>query len=157
MEGVPLLVSLVAVVLVLLGCGVAAYRGRKRFIWSGTTFRCRIRTCGDTSRAWPRLRRRWSRPMWAMWVGDVLLVRRGPVVDRALPLRATVSTAGFYRLPANQAKRCGPEPVAVCMKAWDGSRIEVVTDRESRVDLVGPYLIAAVHDLPGAPLPRSQS
>jgi hypothetical protein len=152
---ISLLVATLA--LLLLGTGVLAHRGRKRFIWAGDTFRCRFRNCGYSSATWPRLRRQWSRPMWASWTGDVLQVRRGPVFDRVLELRASVTANGVYRLPAREAKRCGPDPVAVCLHLADGSGIEIVTDMESRIDLVGPYLIAAIHGLPGAPVPGGQS
>jgi hypothetical protein len=151
------LIALLAIAFVLLGIAVRAYRNRRRFSWAGETFRCRIRNCGYSSTGWPRLRRRWSRPMWATWTGDVLQVRRGPVFARVIALPATVSTAGVYQLPAHEAKRCGPRPVAVCLRISDGSRIEVVTEQESRLDVVGPYLVAAIHGLPGAPVPRSQS
>jgi hypothetical protein len=156
---VPVLISLsaVALVLLLLSAGVLAYRRSKRFIGAGVCFRCRIRSCGYSSTGWPHLRRRWSRPMWASWSGDVLLVRRGPVFDRILELPATVTTDGVYRLPAHEAKRCGPRPVAVCLQVRDGSRIEVVTGEQARLDVVGPYLIAAIHGLPQAPVPGNQS
>jgi hypothetical protein len=153
------LISLLAVTLVLvpLGAALLVRRSRKQFIWAGETFRCRIRSCGYASPGWPRLRRRWSRPMWASWTGDVLLVRRGPVFDRVLELRASVTTDGVYRLPAHEAKRCGPHPVAVCLRVSDGSRIEVVTEEGALLDVVGPYLIAAMHGLPRAPVPGNQS
>jgi hypothetical protein len=147
------LIALLAVALVLLGAGIRAYRGRRRFSWAGETFRCRIRNCGYSSAGWPRLRRRWSRPMWATWAGDVLKVRRGPLFDRVLVLRATVADGGIYRLPVREAQRCGPRPVAVCLRICDDSQLEVVTAEESRLDLVGPYLVAAIHGLPGAPVP----
>jgi hypothetical protein len=158
--GVPVLISLLAVALVLvllLGTGVLTYRSRKRFIWAGETFRCRIRNCAHASTSWPRRHRRWSRPMWAAWSGDVLRVRRGPVFNRVIALQATITTDGVYRLPMSEAKRCGPHPVAVCLRVQDGSRIEVVTAEEARLDVVGPYLVAAIHGLPGATVPGNPS
>jgi hypothetical protein len=151
------LILLLAVAVLLLSAGVRANRNRKRFVWTGEAFRCRIRNCGYSSTGWPRLRRQWSRPMWASWTGDVLMVRRGPVLDRVLALRASVTANGIYRLPARDARRCGPHPVAVCLRLEDGSRIEVVTDEDARLDVVGPYLIAAIHGLPRAPVTGNQS
>jgi hypothetical protein len=74
-----------------------------------------------------------------------------------LTLRATIATDGIYRLPVREARGNGPHPVAACLRVWDGSRIEVVTEEESRLDLVGPYLVAAIHWRPGASAPRSRS
>ncbi|GGQ48893.1 hypothetical protein [Couchioplanes azureus] len=153
-----MLISLVIVVLLAaaIGADLAAWRSRRRFIDSGETFRCRVRTCGDPSPAWPRLGRRWSRPMWATWAGDVLTVRRGPVFARTVSLRARVS-AGVYTLATRDARRCGTHPVAVRVLTPDGCRLEIATDGEARLALVGPYLAAAVNDLPRAPIRRRQT
>lgn len=140
----------------LIAADVAAYRSRRRFVRFEDAFRCRIRACGYPSAIWPRLTRRWSRPMWAAWVDDVLVVRRGPVISRIIPVRAAVS-AGVYHLPPDDVRRCGSQPIAVCLLVWDGSRIEVAADGESRLALVGPYLSAAVNDLPQAPVRRRQT
>ncbi|MFI7600376.1 hypothetical protein [Actinoplanes sp. NPDC049681] len=141
---------------VVIAADIAAYRSRRRFVRFEDAFRCRIRTCGYPSAIWPRLGRRWSRPMWAAWVDDVLVVRRGPVVSRIIPVRAAVS-AGVYTLPAYDVRRCGAQPIAVCLLVWDGSRMEVAADGGSRLALVGPYLTAAVKDLPQAPAPRRRT
>jgi hypothetical protein len=147
--------SLVASVLfVLVVADVAAHVSRRHFLRAGDAFRCRLRTCGYTSALWPRLTRRWSRPMWALWVEDVLVVRRGPVVGRLIPLRAQLSTAGVYTLPPHEVSRCGRRPIAVGLWVCDGSRIEVAAEETARLALVGPYLIAATSDLPQAPNPR---
>ncbi|OJF16254.1 hypothetical protein BG844_00145 [Couchioplanes caeruleus subsp. caeruleus] len=135
---------------------MAAWRSRRRFVDSGEAFRCRIRTCGYPSSTWPRLGRRWSRRMWATWIDDVLTVRRGPVFGRVISLRARVS-AGVYTLATGDARRCGPHPIAVCLLIPDGCRMEIATDGEARLALVGPYVAAAVNDLPRAPIRRRQT
>jgi hypothetical protein len=147
----------VAVLLVLIAADVAAHLGRQRFRRAGDAFRCRVRTSGYTSAIWPRLRKRWSRRMWAMWVGDVLVVRRGPVLARTIPLRAQVSPTSVYAVSPREVRRLGSGPIAIDLRVWDGSRIEVAAQREARLSLVGPFLAAAVSALPQAPMPRSHS
>jgi hypothetical protein len=142
--------------LALLVAGILTHRSRRRFVGTAGAFRCRIRACGYRSAIWPRLTRRWSRLMWAAWMDDVLVVRRGPAFPRIIPLRAQVSPVGVYALPPRDAKRCGAHPIAVGLRVWDGSWMEVAADEEARLALVGPYLAAAVNDLPQAPVPRRQ-
>jgi hypothetical protein len=149
--------SLLAVAFVALVASGIAARRRRRFCRVGAAFRCRLRICGLACTTWRLLTRRWSRPMWATWVGDVLVVRRGPVFDREIELRATVTSAGVYALAPNDARWCGHHPVAVGLTVSDGSCVEVATDGEARMALVGPFLAAAINDLPQAPARRRQS
>jgi hypothetical protein len=143
--------------LVLIVADLTAHVTRRRFRRAGDAFRCRVRTSGYTSAIWPRLRRHWSRRMWARWEGDVLVVRRGPVLTRAVHLRAQWSPTSVYAVPPRDARRLGPGPIAVDLKGWDGSRIEVAAEQRARMDLVGPFLVAAVSALPTAPAPRTRS
>jgi hypothetical protein len=157
-KGVLVLVSLLAAAfLTLLVAGLTSRRSRKKFLLADGAFRCRIRACGYTSSVWPRLSRWWSRPMLAVWIDDVLVVRRGPVFARLLPLRANVLPGGVYALAPCDVRRCGPSPIAVGLCVWDGSRMEVAADEQTRFALVGPYLAAAIHDLPQAPVRRTQN
>jgi hypothetical protein len=146
----------VAVLLVLLGTGIAERRSRRRFIRAGDAFRCRLRACGGAPASWPRLTRRWSRRMWARWDDDVLVVRRGPVFAPALVLRATVSRVGVYVLPVRDTRGRG-RAIAVGLWLRDGSRVDIAAAERARVALVGPYLAAAINDLPRAPVPRRQT
>jgi hypothetical protein len=156
-QGGPVLTYLVvAVLLVLLGTGVAARRSKRRFIEAGDAFRCRLRACGGTPASWPRLTGRWSRRMWARWDGDVLVVRRGPVFARAMVLRATVSRVGVYVLPVRDTRGRG-RAIAVGLRLCDDSRVDVAAAEQTRVALVGPYLAAAINDLPRAPVPRRRT
>ena len=145
----------VAVVLVLIGADVAAYVGRRRFRQFGDAFLCRLRMRGHTSAIWPRLGRRWSRRMWAMWIDDVLVIRRGPVFARIIPLRAQMSRTSVHSVAARDVRRLGPDPIAIDLRIWDGSRIEVAAEQRERLHLVGPFLAAAVSALPHAPRSRS--
>jgi len=140
--------------LALLGAGIAARRSRRRFRECGTAFRCRLRVRGHRSPLWPGLGRRWSRPMWALWDDDVLIVRRGPVLARAIPLRTMPPTDGVHHLLVETPRWCGPRPIGVELKIWDGSRIEIAAPADDRMTVVGPYLTAAINDLPQAPAPR---
>jgi hypothetical protein len=144
---------LATVLFVLIAADLITRHSRRRFRQSGDAFRCRLRTSGYPSAIWPRLTRRWSRPMWALWTDDVLLVRRGPILARTLPLPAQITPTGVYTLPPGDVKRCGPRPIAITLRVWDGSRIDVATDDDTRLTLVGPYLAAAINDLPQAPDP----
>jgi hypothetical protein len=150
--------SLVAAgLLVLLVADLTAHISRRRFRQAGDGFRCRVRTSGYTSAIWPRLRRHWSRRMWAMWVDDVLVVRRGPVFARTIPLPAQRSLTNVYTVPPRDVRSLGPNPIAIDLKAWDGSRIEVAAGRGARLNLVGPFLTAALSALPTAPAPPGRS
>lgn len=145
---------LAAALLVLVLAEIAARASARRFQRAGDAFRCRLRTAGYDSAIWPRLGRRWSRRMWAMWVDDVLVVRRGPVLARTIPLRAQVSPTGVYPVRPDEVRRFGCQPIAVNLRVWDGSCIEVAAAEEARLILVGPFLAAAVNALPPAPAPR---
>jgi hypothetical protein len=145
-----MLLSVLVVVFLVLCCVGAVVR-RSRREWSlltGDVFRCRLRTCGFTSRIWPRLPRRWSRPMWAMWVDDALAVRRGPVFSRMISLPAAVSRAGVFALAPDDPPRSWEDPIAVRLMVADESLVEVAANAEARLDLVGPYLAAAINALP---------
>jgi hypothetical protein len=143
--------------LVLILADLTAHVSRRRFQRAGAAFRCRSRTSGYTSASWPRLRRHWSRRMWAMWADDVLVVRRGPVLTRSVRLRAQWSPTSVYAVAPREVRSLGPAPIAVDLTIGDGSRIEVAADQRGRMNLVGPFLAAAVSALPRAPAPRSRS
>jgi hypothetical protein len=143
-----------AAFLTLFGTGFATRRSVRRFRRSGVAFRCRLRVCSLTSARFPRSSRRWSRPMWASWDDDVLVVRRGPVLARTIRLPATLAPAGVYAVPPDDATRCGKRPVAVGLRVCDGSQLEVAAAAQAREALVGPYLVAAINGLPRASVPR---
>jgi hypothetical protein len=128
---------------------VAARRSRKRFICEDGTFRCRLRACGKLSIVWPGLARhctrRWSRPMWARWADDVLMVRRGPLLPRIISLRAQMCRAGVYDMPPEEPYGLGWRPIAAGLRLHDGSFVEVAAARNERLALVGPYLAAAIN------------
>jgi hypothetical protein len=147
---------LLLAVVALVGTGVATVWSVWRFRRTGDAFRCRIRAGSFASARWPRPTRRWSRRMWAAWDDDVLVLRRGPVRARTIRVPATVSAAGVYVLRDEQLWSGQPQ-LAVCLRRSDGSRLEVAAGRRARVAMVGPYVAAAMNDLPRAPVPRRQT
>jgi hypothetical protein len=152
------LISLVlGALLVVLLAGLMERRSRRKFRNSGEAFRCRLRVRGCRSAIWPALGRHWARPMWAMWDDDVLIVRRGPVVARAIPLRTRSPADSVRTLLLEPPRLCGSRPIGVVLKIWDGSRIEIAASTEDRMAVVGPYMAAAMNDLPAAPVSRRRT
>jgi hypothetical protein len=146
-HGTVLMFLLIVALLLVDVTVIAARRSRNRFIWEDDSFRCRFRACGTASIVWPglvrRCTRRWSRPMWARWVDDVLVVRRGPFLPRTLSVRAQMCRAGVYDMPPEEPGGLGSHPIATGLLLNDGSYMEVATGRSERLALVGPYLAAA--------------
>src|SRR4051794_34943578 len=77
-----------AVLAVLVAAVVVERRRRRHLTEDVDVFQCRIRSLGPAPKGWRMLRRAWSRRVWACWTGDVLMVRRGPVLDRRVRLVA---------------------------------------------------------------------
>jgi hypothetical protein len=146
-----------AVFLAALVMAATARRSRQRFREPGAAFRCRLRLRGHRSALWPSLGRHYSRPMWAMWDDEVLVVRRGPVLARTIALRTQPPVDGVHNLLFEAPRLCGARPIAVVLTIWDGSWIEVAAATDDRMKVVGPYLAAAISDLPQAPAPRRHS
>ena len=92
--------------------------------------------------------------MWAMWDGDTFVVRRGPVLARAIRLRTRPPAEGVRGLIVEAPRWCGPRPIRIVLPLSDGSCVEVAASTDDRMTLVGPYLTAAIDDLPKAPVPR---
>ena len=139
-----------AVLTLLLGAVVVERLRRRHLIEDVGVFVCRIRAVGAAPTGWRTLRRGWSRCVWAWWTGDVLTVRRGPVLHR--PVRLVARVAADVRPLALEP--FGSHGVAVRLALPGDCLIEVAADEWSRAQLVGPYLAAAVTHLPKAPTPR---
>jgi hypothetical protein len=146
---------LLGVGVLLAGAAVRAERRRRRlFADRKDAFVCRVRACGPTPRNWRLLRRRWTRPLWAVWDEEVLEIRRGPVIDRTVRLTAVVAPSGVRALSTGPIHGYGCRAVAAQLWGSDGYAVELVAPEEARTNLVGPYLAAATRDLPRAPVPR---
>lgn len=135
--------------LMLVGMALFARRRRRRFCSVGEVFQCKIRACGDPPSEWPRLRREWPRrPVQARWLGDALIVRRGPFSWSDVCLTACVHSDQIQNVPTWDVTRCGPDPISVELLVTDGSRVEVAAAATARLVLVGPYLAAAIKGFP---------
>ena len=150
----PLLLAVVYLLLLVLAA--VRYVRWRRVTQTDGTFRCRVRRSSGRCAQWPRLRRRWARRRWACWVGDDLVIWRRQVLLTSVRLRGQLRRDGVYRLTDSEVKGCGYRPLAIELDLADGSRIEVVTVEWARAELVGPYLAAALIDLPRAPRSRRQ-
>ncbi|GID30885.1 hypothetical protein [Paractinoplanes brasiliensis] len=134
--------GLVMVLLIL--AVIREVRARRRFAAAGSAFRCRFRRVyGTAPDSWRGLRRRWTRHMWARWTGDMLVVRRGPLRDRTIRVSPRVSPVGVYVRPRS-------DDLSVRLNV-EGAVVEMTAAAENRLDLVGPFLAAAVSDLPKPP------
>jgi len=67
---------------------------------------------------------------------------------RTISARAQVCWAGVHSVPPDDHDGFGRRPVAVALRLSDDSVVEVVTAGYERLALVGPYLAAAINDLP---------
>jgi hypothetical protein len=123
-------------------------RGQRAFIREGPVFTGRFRAAGPRPPCWRGLRRGWSRRMFAYWRDDVLVIRRGPLSGRRLRLFAQITVAGVYGLSGRR------DAIAVHLRLPDGALLEVTAPAGDRVELVGPYLAAAISHLPRAPQRR---
>jgi len=140
-------------VLLLVGLAAADAYGRRRFARSGGVFRCRVRASGDPPTLWPWLRVRWSRRLPAYWIEDVLVVRRGPVLNRSVVLPVRWCDDSTRAATGQKPKRCGDRPLILRLTLVDGCRIAITAGEDARLDLVGPYLSAALRGLPDGPAP----
>lgn len=142
----------------LIALATMQYLRWRRVVRADGTFRCQVRLVAGCSEQWPRLRHRWSRRrLRARWVGDDLVILRRPMLLTSVTLRGRICRDGIHRLTFLDVKRCGYRPIAVEIDLSDGSRIGVATTEWARLELVGPYLAAALKDLPRAPKRRRQS
>ena len=112
-------------------------------------FRCRI---GPPPRRRRRGDARWCRRRtWGTWVGDVLMVRSGPLRLWLTPLRVgvlrevTVETLG-----RGEVRGLGRRPAALRFSLRGGGEVEVAVAAEDVDSLVGPFLTATLAGLPEA-------
>jgi hypothetical protein len=138
--------------LLVLALAVTQFLRWRRVARANGGFRCQVRLISGHSTQWPQLGHDWSRRrLRARWTGDELVVWRRPMLLKSVKLRGRISLGGVYRLTVLDAKKCGSRPLAIELDLSDGSRIEVATTETARTELVGPYLNAALKDLPRAP------
>jgi hypothetical protein len=123
--------------LLLLLVGASAWERRSRRDFGGFTCRFRLVSYGSTARFFRRWPRRWSRRVRARWEEDVLMIRRGPIRDRPLAVRARVLSV---------------RPLVLVLP--EGALVEMKAPGVELIELVGPYLTAAVSVQPDTPARR---
>jgi hypothetical protein len=119
------------------------------------SFRCRVRSVSG---------RRGRRGRWelgrgrAVWVGNVLLIRRGLLRLRLTPLYLGVGAgARVRRLGRGEVSGLGPRPVSLrFLVGGDGGvdELEIAVAGDSTERLIGPFLTTAMTGLPLAPHER---
>jgi hypothetical protein len=144
----PIADTLAAVTLTAAVLTTAAVVGRVRFARDRRSFRCRIRSCRPTRSGRDS---RWRPPTQAMWVHDVLLVRSGflRLGLTALPV-CPPRGARVQSLTRGDVRRLGRHPLALRLTRTDGA-MELAVPEGCRAELVGPFLVAELSDLPPAP------
>jgi hypothetical protein len=126
---------------------MAAGRGRRQFASAPGAFRCLARVRRGSCRG---LRSRWPRRRaYALWVHDVLVIRRGLAGRRivALPVRLPEED---IKPPADHPRGLGADPLSIALRLDDGAIIDVAAAVQDRMVLVGPFLAAAIPGLPPA-------
>jgi hypothetical protein len=144
----PVADAVAAVALTAAALATAALVGRARFARDQRSFRCRIRSRRPTrSGRDPR----WRRPTQAMWVHDVLLVRSGflRLGLTVLPVCPALG-ARVQSLTRTDVRRLGRHPLALRLTRTGGV-VEIAVPEDCRAELVGPFLVAELSDLPPAP------
>ena len=120
-----------------------------------TSVRCRL---GRPAGRWPRRgrRARWCRRRsWATWVDDVLLVRSGVLRLWLTPLPVGVAKEVTVRaLGPREVRGLGRRPVALRFTLRGAGDLEIAVASDNVDRLVGPFLTAALAELPHAPRER---
>jgi hypothetical protein len=128
---------------------VAGVWMRARYTRRMAFFLCRI---GPPSAPWRR-RARWRiGRRRAAWVGNVLLVPSGVLRMFLAPLTTGMPrTAALRLLEPEEAPGLGLHPVAMRLTSDDGRLLEIAVSQSSADEVVGPFLVAALPELPQAP------
>jgi hypothetical protein len=146
-------ILLVAVALAAAG----SWWNQRRLARVDGSFRCKVRAVHAPSGLWPHLRRRWPRRRtWARWSGDILVARKGLLYTRTVALAVKPADDGVRGAPAYEVRRCGRCPLVMELVLPDGSRVQMAAPDSARIAMVGPFLAAAVHALPRAPIGKGQ-
>ena len=71
-----------------------------------------------------------------------------------VPLHTQPPADSVRSLLFEAPRLCGARPIGVVLDIRDCSRIEIAAPAGDRMAVVGPYLAAAINDLPQAPATR---
>jgi hypothetical protein len=145
-----LLAAAIAGLGALAGAALLGLRARARFRRTPGAFRCTVRLPDQPHRT--RFGRG-RRPTSAVWVHDVLLVRRGMFGQQIAALPVRIPEDG-PEPAAGTIRGLGPEPYLLSLRLDGGQLVDVALPAEARVPAVGPFLAAAMRGLPDAPAER---
>jgi len=131
----------------------STWRIRRDFVATPGVFRCQVRLRSDhlpgISSNWAR----WPQHAWcvqhALWVHDVLVVRRGLVRARLWHLPVRTAEGDLVEVCARRVRGLGRRPVSVTLLLDDRQEIELAAADRDRSLLVGPFIVVAVRSVPG--------
>lgn len=130
------------------GMLLAGWRSRRRFAAAEGVFRCKVRArgirLGGLAAGWSR------RATRARWQHDVLLVHRGLLFPRTVPLAVRKVEGAVRNARYREVGRLDAAPLLITLRLDDGMSVEVAAPAADRAALAGPYLAAAIPGLPPA-------
>ena len=125
----------------------STWRNRRDFVRTPGAFRCNVRLRSDQL---PGIASTWARgPRHALWVHDVLVIRRGLVRPRLWYLPVHMAEGELIELNPRHVRGLGRRPVSVKILLDDHQEIEVAAADRDRSLLVGPFFAVAVRTPPG--------
>jgi hypothetical protein len=138
------LATTAAVLAALLGWTI--WRSRRDFVRAPGAFRCNVRLLSDHL---PGIASTWARrPRHALWVHDVLVIRRGLLRPRFWFLPTRMAEGDLVALNPRRMRGLGRNPVSVKVRLDDHQEIELAAADRDRHLLVGPFVAVAVGVLP---------
>jgi hypothetical protein len=133
----------------------STWRARRDFVAASGTFRCKVRSRSTAVHGIPST---WARrPLHALWVHDVLVLRRGLVRPRVWYLPVRMADGDLVELNPRRVRGLGRRPVSVRVLLDDREEIELAAADRDRSLLVGPFIAVAVGSLPGDAPPGARS
>jgi hypothetical protein len=143
------LVVLLLLALPFVGAVLAVRLGRARSSPRPAAFPCKVRPKGGPG---DKHANRWPRSRWrGAWAHEVLLLDRGVLLPRTAALAVRMPEEALRDAGPGEVNRLGPDPVVVLLRLDDDSLIEVAAPHARRVELVGPFMAAAIPGLPRGP------
>ena len=130
-------------------CVTVLVRERRSFASLPGAFPCRVRVVSGGLAGFPRWWR--GRPQYAAWVHDVLLLHRGLLPAVTIPIPARLTEDAVVRARQDVVTRLGPAPVTLRLRLDDGTVLELAAPASAHSLIVGPFLAAAMVDLPSQP------
>lgn len=131
---------------------VFAARTRRRSLPATAAFACKVRVsspAGSDRRGGKRLH--WERRCaTAVWVHDVLVLRRGLLLPRMEALPVRLPEDDIHDAKPHTVRGLGAFPVVISLRLDDGDIVEVASAAADRTLLAGPFLAAVIPGLGGA-------